>query len=204
MSKHEHKDRRSHEGIERDSWDMLVNGALNSKEPFHFPVLGTQGAGEPELRIVVLREAIQTQKQLIIHTDIRSPKISQLKHNSRVGFLFYDPQRLIQLRIKARATIYHQDDLAAKQWQSCQISSRRAYLGKSPGNLSSVVTHGLPDHLQGTLPSPEESEAGFVNFAAIVCQVTSMDWLWLYGEGHQRAQFTYDKAGKWLADWVTP
>lgn len=193
-----------HLGIEKNCWDLLIKGAHKSKEPFHFPVFGTQGIEGPELRTIVLRKAIRDKKQLIVHTDIRAEKIKQIEDNSNVSLLFYDKIRRVQLRIKAVAQLHFQDDLAKAEWENCRPSSRRAYLGKTPGNISAVMAHGLPEHLYGQVPSIEESEAGFVNFAVISCKVTFIDWLWLYHQGHRRAQFTYDQKGEWSADWVMP
>ena len=204
MKENEFVDRETHEGIERNSWDLLIRAAHKSKEPFHFPVFGTTNSDDPELRVVVLRQAIREKKTLIIHTDIRSEKIKHLRENPNASLLFYDNRRLIQLRFKTLATIHHQDDIAALQWQNAAPSSRKVYLGKTPGMLSAEATHGLPEHLAGEVPSLEESEAGFVNFAAIICQVTFMDWLWLFREGHRRAQFSYEADGNWSANWVMP
>jgi hypothetical protein len=192
------------DGIEHYSWDLLVKGALKSKEPFHFPVLGSMGKESVELRTVVLRQANRDKKSLIFHTDIRSPKIEQIRRNPLVSFLFYDNRKLVQLRIKAEASIHHQDEVARQQWDRCQLSSRKAYMGDIPGQISTSNSHGLPEHLVGQIPSQAESEKGYPNFAAVICQINFLEWLWLNREGHRRAEFHYDNNQQWTANWLMP
>lgn len=194
----------THEAVEINTWDLLVKGAHRSKEAFHLPVIGTNANFGPNLRTIVLRDIIRKEKKLIFHTDIRSAKIQELKKDNRISFLFYDKSKRLQYRIGTTATIHTNDELADQQWGNSNLSSRRCYLAESPTIIKDKPSHGLPDHLYGSLPEAEESEAGRINFVVVSCRVNFIDWLWLHHKGHRRAQFRYDEKLNWTANWVTP
>ena len=78
---------------------LLQKGVVNSNHPFHQFTLGTQGQDKIELRTVVLRQWRLNRRTLIFHTDIRSPKIKQLKKNNICSALFYSKEDKIQIRI---------------------------------------------------------------------------------------------------------
>jgi hypothetical protein len=185
-------------------WKMLVNGANTSKDPFHTPVLGTVTSGDCSLRTVVLRRVIEEERLLICHTDIRSPKIEDIRNHSRISWHFYHPQQKVQLRLAGAATLHTNDALADEQWANSQLMSRRCYRAVlAPGTPSDEPTSGLPNFLENRSPTLEESEVGRENFVVIACQIDFLDWYYLRAKGHRRAQFFWAGTGM-TAKWVAP
>ena len=69
----------THEQVLNDVWSCLREGAKRGVHPFHTPVLATINGGDPDLRTVVLRQAVEKQRLLLCHTDVRSPKFFALE-----------------------------------------------------------------------------------------------------------------------------
>jgi pyridoxamine 5'-phosphate oxidase len=192
--------------IEIDTWRLLLNAGLRSREPFHTCVAGTQSEDGVSLRTVVLRKASPEEKKLFFHTDIRSPKVTEIQAGSRISFLFYDESKRLQFRLWGKASVHFQDALAEKHWAESRLSSRKCYLSfHPPGHPEPFPTDSLPEHLQGRHePSQEESELGWERFCVVECEIFKIDWLFLNSSGHRRCQFFYEKGLLKNAIWVAP
>ena len=91
----------------------LHDGVSSSNHPFRLLTVATIGVDDlPNARLVVLRNFVQSTRTLEFHTDVRSPKVAQLRRNPHVCLLFYDPVVRFQLRIAATAQLYNNDDTA--------------------------------------------------------------------------------------------
>ena len=192
------------ESIEKECWNMLQEGAIKGKSPFHTFVLGTKGNDGIELRTLVLRKAEKSNLSLFSHTDVRSPKAMQIGENASCSLLFYDPIRRIQLRLYAEALLHLRTESSARFWKEANMSSRKSYLSKrAPGEKLSMPDDGLPDHLSGKDPLPQESESGISNFLVIEFKIHSIDWLLLNSRGHRRAKISYEGDG-FDASWINP
>jgi len=180
------------EDILKDTWHRLINGANSAKHAFHCPSIATINNGFPEIRTIVLRKAIPEENTLIFHTDYRSPKIEQIKINNAISWLFYDAKSRIQLRIKTRATIEHNNEISFKRWNDSRLESRKCYMVQ-PASSSPVETptDGLPGNFDHENLSDEDIAQGYKNFAVIKCGVTEIDWLFLNHDGHRRAKFIW-------------
>ena len=158
--------------------------------PFHSPTIATVNEGTPEKRTVILRKVIPTEGTLIFHTDYRSPKISQLKVNNSLSWLFYDSKSRIQIRVKSLATIHYKDEITFKRWNDSRLESRKCYLvSPAPSTISELSTDGLPENLNNKDLTDENVGDGYENFAVVKNKVTQMDWLFLNHDGHRRAKF---------------
>lgn len=196
--------RSSLESIEKECWSMLAEGASKGKSPFHTFVLGTKGEDGIELRTLVLRKAEKSNLSLFTHTDVRSPKAIQIGEDASCSLLFYDPVRRVQLRLYAEAVLHLQTETSSRLWKEANMSSRKSYLSKRPpGEKLSMPDDGLPEHLRGKDPLPQESESGIGNFLVIEFRIRSIDWLLLNSQGHRRAKISYDNDG-FDASWVNP
>lgn len=185
-------------------WDLLEEGAASARGAFHTGVLGTVEDGAPRLRTVVLRAVDRPGARLCCHTDRRSGKVRQLADADAVSWLFYDPERRVQLRLEGRATIHAEDALAERRWAASPSGSRRCYLvSPGPGRVLAAPGSTLPEALRGRRPSPEETVPGRQNFAVIVTRVDRLDWLHLTADGHRRARFVRD-GERWERCWVAP
>ncbi|MEN9296713.1 MAG: hypothetical protein RJA42_982 [Bacteroidota bacterium] len=186
--------------LEQDCWDRLVSGAVKSRTPFHTPSIATLHQGEVNLRTVVLRKTLATERELRFHTDIRSPKWQELSQNPSISALFYDAVDRIQLRVKGKAVLHHTNEITAEAWQKTSLSSRKCYLTRfSPSSFSEESTSGLTDDIEHENFTLAESESGYSNFGIVSIQVQSIDWLWLNHAGHRRAYFDYEKGSfQWM------
>ena len=75
----------------------FIDGEMSSavsdyKNPFHLFVIGNSSENIPHIRTVVLRHFSISKKIFEFHSDIRSPKISELKTNP--NFLIPPPYNL--------------------------------------------------------------------------------------------------------------
>ena len=179
--------------ILRGIWESLREGADRGAHPFHTPVLASAHGQSPDVRTVVLQQADETRRELICHTDIRSPKVSGFRKNPRVAWLFYDRQAKVQLRLHGKVSIHHADELATARWEKSSPSSRRCY----------HAPHAPGTGLAGDGDRAVELEEGFDNFAVISSGVFAIDWLFLQAGGHLRARFEWD-GGHWMGDWIAP
>jgi pyridoxamine 5'-phosphate oxidase len=176
-----------------DTWSSLREGVKHGVHPFHTPVLATVFGQDPDIRTVVLRHAHEKQRQLICHTDVRSPKVSMMQKNHRVAWLFYDREAKVQLRLYGEVSVHSADTIAAAHWENCTQSSRRCYL--APGAPGVVLAgHG---------ERSSDANEGFDNFAVISCEVSAIDWLFLRASGHLRARFDWNN-DHWDGKWVAP
>lgn len=184
-------------------WDLLEEGASRARVPFHTPVLATVSAAGPEARTVVLRAANRGALTLTCHTDARSAKFGEIRDDARVSWLFYDPDRKLQLRIHARGTAVSAGEPAERRWRDVAVGSRRCYLAtEAPGATLPAAGNALPPALRSRRPTPGESERGREHFAVIESRVLSIDCLYLDSAGHRRARFDCAAgapAGRWVA-----
>ncbi|MCY7348052.1 MAG: pyridoxamine 5'-phosphate oxidase family protein [Pyrinomonadaceae bacterium] len=197
----------NHEELLSKIFAMLTRGTADRKSPLHTPTVATKGAdGSPQVRVVVFRKFLTAERSLIFHTDLRSPKITELRADSRVSWLFYDPSEKIQFRIKSEATIHadENDALKLKQWQATRAFGRRCYMGEAPSRIAFEATSGMPAEIENREPTIEESEIGFPNFAVIAAKITSIDCLELYASGHRRSFFAWNQNDELKTDWLTP
>ncbi len=188
--------------LERDCWVRLQNGALKSKDPFHTPSVATFDSEGVQIRTVVLRKVIPTEKQLSFHTDTRSRKWTQLQTNPTVSALFYSPAARIQIRINGIASLQFNNPTTAEAWQNTTLSSRRCYLVQpAPSSYTDFPTSGMSEKVEQEKFSLEESEIGYQNFGIVSIHVESIDWLFLHHAGHRRAFFDYKHGTK---RWMVP
>lgn len=183
---------------------MLKRGADRFNDPFHWPVLGTQGKDGCNQRSVILRRVIYPQRVLVCHTDSRAGKVQEIKVNPRVNWLFYHPRQKIQLRISGVAELHTGDAFAEKQWAATPLPSRLNYCAvMPPGTRVDKPTSGLPDVMLHKLPSLFNPEKGRKNFLTVTSTIDSIDWLSLNISGNRRARFDWHE-NKLSSTWLIP
>ena len=192
------------EDVLKGSWAMLKQGVEDFNDPFHWPVLGTIGKDGSQMRTVILRQFILPDRVLVCHADARSSKIQEISDSAQVSWLFYHPERKVQLRVSGRATLHRNDRLADNQWKSTKITSRFNYATtQPPGTPIDKPSSGLSDLFHNKVPTLLESEKYRKNFIAIACQIEHLDWLILKTLGNRRARFEWGKDGL-NASWLVP
>lgn len=178
-------------------WKKIEKAVHSRREPWHLVTVGTIRNNEPEIRTLVLRGADPNLAIIWMHTDLRSPKSSDI-HKSPLGsLLFYDPTERWQLRLKGTFSLDSKSPLSESAWRKTTASARRCYQGPfAPGTPSKILSTNLP-------PENVSPDVGRENFSRLIFKVSKMDWLFLNADGHQRAQWdlTQDEA---KGSWVNP
>jgi hypothetical protein len=185
-------------------WLMLEQGATHSDDPFHWPVMGTMAREGCSLRTVILRQVKVPDRILVCHTDARSAKVQEITNCSQTSWLFYHPQKKIQLRVLGYAKLHAHDKYADRQWADTSITSRLNYCtSKPPGARIDKPSSGLPNFLLKKIPTLLETERCRKNFMVIVVHVFSIDWLVLKITGNRRALFEWDE-DRLRSTWLVP
>jgi hypothetical protein len=167
----------------------LSAGAAAASHPFHWPVVSTVAAdGAATGRVVVLRKFAAEAREVVFHTDVRSPKAAELRRDPWCHFLFYDPTTLLQLRLKTTATLHHADARARSEFDALPEHVRASYAVRTPPGVE------LPADAPFDYPPrpPVDEAAAFDHFAAVVCRVTEADALELHEHGHRRVKLLWE------------
>ena len=176
--------------IKKKIWLMLDDAVTNRGSQFRIPTFICGDQSSFDGRIVVLRKSDQQNSLVQFHSDIRSDKIQKLKKNPNAAMLFYDKEEKIQVRLKVKCTVNHNNDVTKESWSKTQHISRKCYLvDNGPGTESDIPTSGLKPELDNFEFTMEQSEEGYKNFTVIQCKVKSIEWLYLAAKGHRRARF---------------
>ena len=183
------------DSIRADIETRLSEGASDRHSALHTPVLAT---GDADSRVLVLRAFDAERWTLRFHTDARSPKVTTIERDPRVGVLGYDAQAKLQLRLRGRGRICREGAEVDAAWEQSTNFARRCYLGDAPGEVSSVPTSGLPEKFEGVEPDAEDLTAARANFALLLVEVDEADWFSLAHTGHRRAVVTRTD-GRWIA-----
>jgi hypothetical protein len=191
--------------VETDCWQLLEVSCSDRSQPWRLPVLATVSEATCRQRTVVLRKVDAASRTVCFHTDIRSAKIQQLRHNSLASLLFYDSTTQSQLQLSGTTTIHTDDDVAQNLWEQESPMSLRSFLSALPPGTPITEADfrfdasGLPD-----APTVEDVQPGRANFCVVCCHVAAMEWLMLRPEGHLRARFEYDTSQTTTRQWLSP
>ena len=168
----------------------LINGHAKKRHPFRYFTLATIENNEPRQRTVVLRKTL-TDLSFVFYTDKRTQKIEDLQQNSSCSALFYNPKKLLQLRISGTAEIITDKEQIATYWHTIQEASKKDYTTKiAPGTLIND-----PD---GIAYSSEENY-----FCPVKIIPTSIEYLLLKRPNHIRVLFSkIDK--DWSGEFLMP
>jgi hypothetical protein len=209
-------ERASLESILAAAWTRLGRGAADPAQDWHWPVLASVDARDaagpaPDARIVVLRRADPSARELEIHADARTHKLAQLHAAPRACLVFHDRAAGLQLRAWADAAAHAGDAVARRAWDALAATSRRTYRApRTPGEPTGAPDPNLPDD-DATPPDRSGPHAdgipsdGFERFAAIVLRVRRLEWLHLDRAGHRRARFDWEAdATTPVATWIRP
>lgn len=184
-----------------DATARLEQAARDRRSAMHVPVVGT---ADGDLRMMVLRACEPGLSRLRFHTDARSPKAVAIGSGSPVSVLAFDADAKIQLRVRGHGRIETRGPVADAAWAAATAFARRCYLAEAaPGTPTERALSGLPEDVEGLMPSEAQLLPARDNFAVLLIEVQHIDWLYLAHNGHRRAQFTRGEAG-WQGTWVVP
>jgi pyridoxine/pyridoxamine 5'-phosphate oxidase len=174
-------------------WQRLADVVSSDDSEWKTPWVTSQRAESgPALRMMVLREVDEEKRELVFFTDSRTPKWRDFAANCRATEVgFWSPTRKVQLRCCGLVSL-HEDDEVAENFRS-QVSSQRA------GDYAAEHPPGAE------ISSPDEGwkTQNEWHFGVVVVTVNQFDWLRLDLEGHERAQFCWQR-NCWSGEWVQP
>lgn len=189
--------------VAEQSWQLLGRGGADSKDPFHSPTLITMGQdGFPAARTVILRKTLRPERVLLCHSDWRAQKVAQVQAHDRVMWHCWHPKHRIQLRLRGRATIHRDDELAQEAWEQANHSSKLSYSATQPPGTevdSLALAQAAYTHYDELASA--DPEAWRMHFCVIRSQIEAFDYLLLDRSGHRRAQFTW-QGDHWQGRWV--
>lgn len=181
------------ETIQKDIWTQLSNGQTERQHPFRLGTFSNVGANGVNLRTVVVRKVIEQNAALWLYTDFRSPKVHEIKKNSNIAWLFYNPINSTQVRLYGTAEILHNTSINRYVWEQIPERNRTDYLTTEPsGTIKTGVTTSL-------LSKDDDK-----NFCIIKTSIHTIDWLKLGYEEHLRASFKLTIDGEWQKEWLVP
>ncbi|HDZ03615.1 hypothetical protein LCGC14_0127970 [marine sediment metagenome] len=169
----------------------IQKGITEKGHPFRFITMATVGNGPiARLRTVVLREVSQ-ELVLSIYTDSRTEKIKHIKANNQISFLFYHPEKMLQLKVEGTANIVTDTSRLTATWNNVQPNSRKDYItNNSPGSFIKN-----PDHVEYL----EEENY----FTILDIMPTKIEYLKLQRPNHIRAKFT-KTSENWKGEFLVP
>ena len=187
-------------------WGLLEEGTRSRKTAMHLPVIATVDAdGAPQARTVVLRRVDRTTRMIGFNTDQRSFKVAEIKSQSCVSALFYDPAQKTQIRAQGSALVHHQDSAAEAAWAQATNLAKRCYsCAPGPGTQTDGPTSGLPAALLDMPFDAADVAGGYENFAVVEINISQLDWLYLTVDGNRAARFQWSSGGTMSASWQIP
>lgn len=186
---------------------VMETGAASRHSAAHCPVVATLDTqGRPTQRVMILRAVDWQARSLRFHTDIRSTKVGEVAVSAVASVLFYEPDSKLQLRLQGRASIETDTALADAAWSESTEFARRCYLAEAaPGAVSDVPLSGLPAAMEGVKPTIKDIAPARPNFAVMLFEFDSIEWLYLANAGHRRARWHWDGTRKsWHGKWLVP
>ena len=193
-------------GVLERSWRLLEQSIDDPTSPVRTPVLISVSAdGLAQGRTVVLRAFNRQQRQLKIYTDVRSEKVAQLRTQPVCTLVAYQPNPMIQLRLKTNAVVNHNNEITREAWAVMPGPNRCNYLtDPNPGSISVKATDGRPVINAESVPTNDENEIAYSHFSVIVFTINELEWLYLPRRGHRRAQFIWDRTNSLQSNWLIP
>ena len=186
----------SHIGETLDSAKLILSEAVsNTQTLFHTPVVSTMNENKIVSRVMVLREFNFDKKILRFHTDNRAAKIDNLTKNPSSTVIGYDADLKIQIKMQGEAKVHIDDEVAKIAWNESTPRSKKCYSVKG-GSSKKIENPGDYDITNF------EVEDGYQNFAVIIFNFLSLEFLYLKSSGHRRA--LHDWYDDYSSTWLVP
>jgi len=171
--------------IEVALWQELQRASADRQHQWRQCTLATVDGERADARLVVLREVQPQARQLMLYTDTRSPKVSQIARHPQGTLVAWSPLLNWQLRLSVVLTVSDSGLDVSSRWAQVKLS-------RNVQDYLAPVAPGTP------LMRFEVERGSREHFAVITAKVQHIDWLELHPDGHRRARFEAGGA-MWLA-----
>ncbi|MFT4806371.1 MAG: pyridoxamine 5'-phosphate oxidase [Psychroserpens sp.] len=168
----------------------LVNGHSKKRHPFRYFVLATNENGKPMQRTVVLRKTL-LDLSLVFYTDNRTQKIKDIQNNPECSALFYNPKKLLQIRVEGKAELITDEGQIATYWHTIQESSKKDYTT----NIAPGTPIKNPDNVDY---NPKEN-----HFCPVKLIPNTIEYLQLKRPNHLRILFSRIDTD-WSGEFLVP
>ncbi len=185
---------------------IVEDGVKNRRSASHHPVVASvEASGMPHQRVMILRDIDWDRREIRFHTDSRSDKIGQYEGRTQSSILIYDEQAKVQIRMSGSAHVGDRE-ITDVAWSGSTPFARRCYMAEtSPGSIAPAPTSGLPSWIEGKQPDEEQLAPARPNFAVLLINFDTVEWLYLANSGHRRARWQWDPTIQdWSGDWLIP
>lgn len=174
--------------ILQDCKTEWIKSKVKKNHPFrYFSLATTDPKGDPEVRLVVLRNYHSEDDLFTIYTDARTPKIKALDRNPTAELLFYDPKKLLQIRVTTSCIAQRSDEQIFRQQHE---GAQKDY--------TTTVAPGTTIKQMDALTYSENH-----HFRVLVFKAIKIDYLRLKRPHHQRAVFHLVNS-QWEGSFVAP
>lgn len=170
--------------IKRICIGQLSRGVEKKSHPFRQVAMATAD-GAPNIRMVILRKVESDPVSILVYTDNRSDKLSELGASPYASFLFWHPSSKFQLKLRTRVTIHRNDKVAQESWESIGGNGKASY------NTELAPGSDLSAEKDPEMPLREKYSDS--DFCVLECTAFEMEALQLRREGHIRARFSLEK-----------
>ncbi|MBO83968.1 MAG: pyridoxamine 5'-phosphate oxidase [Deltaproteobacteria bacterium] len=180
-----------------DIWALWSRATVDTRSPFRTPTIATVGLdGTPEARTVVLRDAQQAERRLVLHSDSRAGKVRALRRHPTLAWHFWNPRHRLQVRASGPARLHRIGPVVDTAWAALSVHQQRTYAASpAPGTPLEAPGDGLPDL--------ELAASGRDHFCVIEGIIQRIDILQLRRGGHRRCVLQW-VGSEWTTRWVVP
>jgi len=174
---------------------ILTDAVPNAKTLFHTPVVSLSNGRDISSRVMVLREFDLDKRILRFHTDNRAAKIQVINESNLASVVGYDPDLKVQIKMTGNVDVHIKDKVTEDAWSESTSRSKKCYSVKGGSSLEiqNPADYDIKDF---------EVEEGYENFAVLIFNFISLEFLYLKSSGHRRALHNWE--GKYTATWLVP
>ncbi|OYV53304.1 MAG: hypothetical protein B7Z77_00145 [Acidocella sp. 20-58-15] len=178
-----------------EAFRLFARGVADRRSAFRTPAIATVGPDNtPHVRTMVLRQFDPTTRRLLLHTDLRADKLTDIANVPRAAVHVYDARAALQVRLSAQVQVHTGDPVAQAAWANGAPASHVCYAIEPPPGTE----------VQAPPPAATDQNAGFTNFAVLALTFNTLEWLWLYHGGHRRARYVWTADAPPRATWLVP
>ena len=176
----------------------IKKGSRDSRHPYRYVSLATFNPETEESNIrMLINRKISEEGTVTLYTDSRTNKVQELKALEKAALLFWHDHHKVQVTLKTRVAIHHEDEFAKEYWKSdVHGAAQKAY--------TPLVSPGEPiDDPREAHSWPEEYTDEY--FCVLECVPFEMEILQLAGKEHLRLKFSRESQNEeWEGGWIAP
>lgn len=181
----------------RQELTKSLHQSRSMPESRYFQLASVGQSGEPFCRTVVYR-GLTDDNHLIVISDTRSEKFTQLTHNANAQVCWYFSKTREQYRFSTRADIKtqeHDEALVQSHWEKLSDAGKKQFLWGDPGSVRNDDRALTVSGDLKTVPT---------HFCVIMLCIYEVDYLNLRGNPQYRERHHIDTSGNWTSQSLIP